>query len=305
MGGGSRRYSRRERSFEEAVRFNHLEEAEKLLSKSKLFGGKDANEKFSDGSAPLHLAAANGAIQMMMLLLRHGAEIDVRDGKGRTPLMTAVSAGKIETVSYLLKKDANISLPDNEGVIPLCRGAETGNGSIVDMLLEDGAPVDSRDVDGRTPLMAAAQKGHSVLVGSLSGYGASCTTTDGKGNTPMHYEAKGAANDVTLQFLAGKGDLVNRPNAAGETPLIAAVDSHNMDNVQTLIELGADPAQADKSGADAMQHARVLRRVKFRSALTEILQRQGEAIGRGIKAGTDHQVSVSKPLTFKRAAPKA
>jgi ankyrin repeat protein len=260
----------------------------------------DANTVFEDGSTPLHIAAGNGAIQMMMLLMRHDADVNIRDSKGRTPLMVAIGEGVVESVSLLIKKDADVMLADNDGVIPVTRAAESGSKGLVAMLLDEGVPVDSRDADGRTPLMAAAIKGQALLVGSLVGTGATCTAVDNKGNTPMHYAASGMGNEVTLQFLGEKADLVNKPNNDGETPLITAIESHNMDNVAALMELGANPLQADKDGVNAMGHASALRRVKFRQAMTEILQHQGEAVRRLARKGTGHEVKTMKPLVLKK-----
>jgi ankyrin repeat protein len=52
---------------------------------------------------PLASAAANGHLELVQLLVQHGAMIDVRDKSGNTPLCWAASHGKHEVVNYILR----------------------------------------------------------------------------------------------------------------------------------------------------------------------------------------------------------
>ncbi|KAI0130231.1 ankyrin repeats-domain-containing protein [Xylariales sp. AK1849] len=59
----------------------------------------------------LHVAAENGHREVMQLLLaRGGIDVNGRDMTGNTPLQLAVSAGKVEIVQLLLDHGANITL---------------------------------------------------------------------------------------------------------------------------------------------------------------------------------------------------
>lgn len=272
-----------------------------LLKGKGLRPGLNADRTGDGGETALHVAAERGLTKIVATLISGGASVDMPDDEGRTPLMRAVLKDEPEGVAAMLAGGANPDAPDKKGVTPLIRAAEADAGGMVAALLAGNAAIDGADADGRTALMAAAKKGHALLVGKLSGAGASCTARDNKGNTPLHYAAQRPENDVTLQFLAGKADLINTANDAGETPIIVAVKLHNTENAQALVDLGADARIADKSGMNVFDHARASKRVKFRQAMTEMLE--GQVAKREMQKGADNKVSVMKPLRLKKPGP--
>lgn len=66
------------------------------------------------GSIPLHLAAANGHIPVVGLLMsKCAAQLDVRDKKGRNALMLASSNGHEEMAALLIGQGADVTAVDN------------------------------------------------------------------------------------------------------------------------------------------------------------------------------------------------
>ena len=62
------------------------------------------------GWTPLHYAATNGHLEMILKLLQHHAYIDAPSPNGTTPLMMAAQYGSEDAVNALLKQGANPSL---------------------------------------------------------------------------------------------------------------------------------------------------------------------------------------------------
>ena len=65
-----------------------------------LTSGANVNAKTVGGGAyaPLHAAAANGRADLVEILLNHGANRDLKDGRGKTPLEMAVEQGHLDVV---------------------------------------------------------------------------------------------------------------------------------------------------------------------------------------------------------------
>jgi ankyrin repeat protein len=62
------------------------------------------------GESMLHVAAKNGHLSMVKLLLERGGNIDIQDESGNTALHYATSAGRKDVVKYLLEHGADVSV---------------------------------------------------------------------------------------------------------------------------------------------------------------------------------------------------
>jgi len=54
-----------------------------------------------DWETPLHVASERGHVEIVRLLLEHGADLRARDSDGRTPSELALQYGKLEIVELL------------------------------------------------------------------------------------------------------------------------------------------------------------------------------------------------------------
>ncbi|XP_073835398.1 uncharacterized protein [Musca autumnalis] len=60
------------------------------ITKRFLDMGADPNCKSEDGMTPLHVASMYGKVEIVRLLLQHGAELEVYDDDRKTPVLYAI-----------------------------------------------------------------------------------------------------------------------------------------------------------------------------------------------------------------------
>lgn len=70
------------------------------------------------GWTPLHSAAYNRQVNSILLLVQHGAPIDVLDSSERSPLMIAADEGHTEAAKQLLNLGADVNLSSQKVQCP-------------------------------------------------------------------------------------------------------------------------------------------------------------------------------------------
>src|SRR5260221_7798537 len=89
--------------------------------------GADVNIMDAGGDAPLHLASDNGRRDHVDLLLKHHADVNLLNGHhSTTALRVAVIMGEIEIARTLLQHGAAVDIPCNEGWTPLKSASRYG-----------------------------------------------------------------------------------------------------------------------------------------------------------------------------------
>ncbi len=190
---------------------------DKLLSKH-LNQPRSPNFEDANAKTPLFVAASNGSLQCVLLLLEAGAERDKgRVDIGATPLLIAAGKGHLEVVRLLVESGANKDQgTTDDGMAPLFAAADQGHLEVVQFLVESGANKDQGTTDtGSTPLLIAAHKGHLEVVQFLVESGANTNqgTTD-DGTTPLSIAAQNGHLEV-VRFLVESG----ANNEQGQLPI--------------------------------------------------------------------------------------
>ena len=146
----------------------------------------------------LHAAAHKGHVEIAEFLIKHGANVNVKDKDGYTPLHNTAGsflkgyprkrteADRNRIAALLLKHGACLNATINHGDTPLHRAASTNNVALVQLLLENGANPNIQQAQGMTPLHFAlsAGKDRVEVVRLLLAHGADKSVTDEYGDTP-------------------------------------------------------------------------------------------------------------------------
>ncbi|VDK20228.1 unnamed protein product [Taenia asiatica] len=125
-----------------------------------------------EGRFPLHIAAWQGDLALVHLLLQVGTPVDVRDKENRTPLHSAAWQNHAKTCNALIELGANINAVCSQGASALCIAAQEGHTAVCEVLLQRGANALQVDVYGRTPYKVAMKAGHGEICAILERYGA-------------------------------------------------------------------------------------------------------------------------------------
>ena len=202
--------------------------------------------KTKDGShfvTPLIIAAHNGHLNSVKILLGYGADIEARGTlntggqviEGCTPLWAAADNGHLDVVKLLIEQNADVDGRASKGSTPLRVAAHEGHLDIVRCLVESGADVNARSSrDNSTPLMVACSWGHSSVATYLINKGAIMDLQDKDGKTALHDAAQRDHLEIFRELLAlGASQL---PNNQGLTPLFYACDKRVLEIVEYLIK---------------------------------------------------------------------
>jgi ankyrin repeat protein len=164
------------------------------------FAVQDSAPRGEPFCTPLLLAAENGHLAVVNLLLAKGADVNAKASynsihETATPLIGATQVasdyeklgggplpgsreasskthGYLEVVTVLLDKGAAVNAKNNFGNTALLNAAGNGQAEVVKLLLDRGASVDLGNNEGVTPLLMAAQYGDVAVVTALLAKGA-------------------------------------------------------------------------------------------------------------------------------------
>lgn len=255
-----------------------------------------------DGQSALHLAAMLDEY-MTGDVLQHGVDIniEVRNLDGETPLMCAVRTDKEEIVTLLLKNNANVNVRASEsGKTCLHLAAEKDKtGIITRLLLKRGADLEATDGMGLTSLSAAAFHGNDVVARILLEQGADQQATEA-----LHYATMHGNHSFMGRLLNPRGpdfEAFYEASSYGFStqPGRDTVAKRRVVLVRMLLDHGADIHARNNKGFTPLQIAAVA----AQGPLVEILLEQG-ATAEGVTVICAHwglSTSIVKLLIDKGA----
>jgi|SRR5690554_315590 len=250
-----------------AVATGNLSVAAALLDK-----GASPNYRSEGMSSSLLLCLESEYFALAKKMIKHGAEVDIRNEHGWTPLIWASIKGRLKAVEFLLNHGANIHACNNDGWNALTGAYFKKQTAVVNLLLEKGAVFSEKYAEAA--VLSAYQSGFlDVVEYLLNEMDVNPNIADDK-------------NESLLAKAVTKGDwamvklLLNKkanPNVFDENgfPLIAllARDGHN-ELIELFLAHGADIHLCSSNGRTAIYQAAAFNQV----STVELLARKGANI---------------------------
>ncbi|XP_069847857.1 POTE ankyrin domain family member A-like isoform X3 [Dipodomys merriami] len=191
----------------------------------KLLGGKnDVNARDKKNRTALHYACAYGHLAIVALLIEK-CEIDICDSDNSTALIKASQCQHEECVTLLLKYGADPNVRDSSGNTAIHYAIYTNNVPIAAKLLAYNASIESQTKDGLTPLLLALKENKQQMAEFLIENKANIHAVDELNRSALMYAVQ-CESKYMVKFLLQQGVDVFLKDAFGCPASYYALGSH-------------------------------------------------------------------------------
>jgi len=124
------------------------------------------NHEDSSQEAPVHVASRIGSLDILELLVEHGANLGLVDGRGRTCLHCSAQSGQDECLLFILDnlaEDYILEVRCYDGYTPLHVAIRSNKIECVKVLLQAGADVTAESSNGSCFNMASKQRSDRIM----------------------------------------------------------------------------------------------------------------------------------------------
>ena len=233
--------------FVTAAAAGHQDEVKRLIDSKDV----EIDDGDYDKRTALHLAASNGHLDVVKLLVDLGASVNVSDRYGGKPLDDAIRHSHDMVVTFLQKNGAALNLEDAGN--RLCDCAASGNIAALKRYVQSGVDPNSADYDMRTALHLAASNNRSEVVSYLVGLPSiNLNSEDRWGGTPLMDSIRHMHSDVQ-DILRQEGANVGTIDVA--TQLCDVASKNNLIMLKTYGDNGVDLNSGDYDQRTALHLA--------------------------------------------------
>ena len=194
-------------------------------------------------TTPLHNAVKNGHLNAVKLLLKHNANVNIKDhtdnkcDRGTTPLILAAMHNQIDIANELLDNQANANVKSLLWDTPLHLAVSYNYKDMVRLLLKYEADIESRGVFDHTSMHIASEEGHYDMVKLLLNNGADIEPESERYRTPLACAVLNKQTDVVRLILNHpRGDECSIDVAT----LFKSLTDDNIDVIELLLKSGID-----------------------------------------------------------------
>lgn len=213
------------------------DEGTEKLYKEKL-AVLDIKGGYSDGTV-LHLALQNEEMDIFELLLKKGANPNVKDRNSNNILHLVIQGGLIEFIPDVIKAGADPNMKDGNDKSPLYLVIQNEKlTAVIPDLISAGADPNEEDKNGNSLLYLTLQSGEMEIFELLLKKRANPTGKDEEGNSILHLLIQKGLTEFVPDVINAKADL-NIQNNELWTPLHLAAWMGDVKSARALIRAGA------------------------------------------------------------------
>ncbi|KAG2670244.1 hypothetical protein I3843_14G074700 [Carya illinoinensis] len=220
----------------------------------KYYDLADAGIKARNGFDALHIAAKQGELEVLKVLMEAHPELTMTvDVTNATALHTAATQGHTEVVKLLLEAGSSLAtIAKSNGKTALHSAARNGHLEVVKALLGKEPGITRRtDKKGQTAVHMAvkAQRNEVVVEELIRADPCSVNMVDNKGNTALHIATRKGRAQIVKIILGHRETDTQAVNKAGETALDTAEKTGHSEIAAILQEFGVQSAKNIKPQA--------------------------------------------------------
>lgn len=272
-----------------------------IAVKNYLQHGGDPSAKSISGTTALHHASLLGHAEISEILLKYmhmcSADVDARDKDGCSSLHLACDSGNVNVVSVLLHHGAKWDITDKHGHTPLTKTVLKAREAASERLRYQNTTaallqgrVTSEIVNselptlGCTPLQLACKMNLHNTVVKLLRLGSDCAIFQNLQHSPLYLAVDNGCTETVRCLLKCNADPnITSNNSFGV--LYKACSRGNPEIVEELLKYGADTELYKREGSDHpahvaidFNHAEAVRVLLEHGASSEVLGSRGETL---------------------------